>query len=80
MSTEPHPTVDDARADARYHLTRPRLVLEHFFGGIEYVLDLPDAEHIHVTRHPDGTVTAVAMRRLRVNNIGIGWVDVEGGA
>ena len=25
------------------------------------VLDLPDAEHVHVTRHPDGTITATAM-------------------
>lgn len=24
-----------------------------------HVLDLPDAEHIHVTRHADGTITAV---------------------
>jgi hypothetical protein len=29
--------------------------------ALEPVLDLPDAEHIHVTRHPDGTITATPM-------------------
>lgn len=29
----------------------------------ELVLRLPDAEHVHVTRHPDGTITAVPMRQ-----------------
>lgn len=33
--------------------------------------DLPDAEHVHLTRHPDGTYTAVPMRRLTT-------IDAEG--
>lgn len=27
--------------------------------------NLPDAEHIHITRHPDGTWTAVPMQQAR---------------
>jgi hypothetical protein len=30
--------------------------------GWSPLLDLPDAEHVHVTRHPDGTYTAVPMK------------------
>jgi hypothetical protein len=42
-------------------MTDPRIVLEYFVGGVQHVLDLPDAEHIHLTRHPDGRWTAVPM-------------------
>lgn len=55
-------------------------------GPLLHVLDLPDAEHIHVTRHPDGTITAVAMRRAFKNRTKSElwdtplWVDAEGGA
>lgn len=28
------------------------------------VLELPDAEHVHLTRQPDGTYTAVPMKRV----------------
>lgn len=48
---------------------------EFLAGPVVPMLDLPDAEHVHLTRQPDGTYKAVPMRRLRVNNIGIGWVD-----
>jgi hypothetical protein len=65
----------------------PRIVIEHFFGGILHVLDLPDAEHIHVTRGGDGAVTAVPMRSEMVQIFYPNkwfaveaWVDVEGGA
>ncbi len=36
--------------------------------AVEYqpVLDLPDAEHVHITRHPDGTITAVPMQRAEL--------------
>lgn len=27
-------------------------------------VDLPDAEHVHLTRQPDGTYTAVPMRQV----------------
>ena len=46
---------------------RPRYVIarqvrgEYLAGPVVPVLDLPDAEHIHLTRHPDGTWTAVPM-------------------
>ena len=47
-------------------MTAPRYVIakdyqEHLDAFIWPVLDLPDAEHIHLTRLPDGTWTAVAM-------------------
>ncbi len=38
------------------------------------IVQLPVGHH-HVTVAEDGTHTAVPLRRLRVNNIGIGWVD-----
>lgn len=34
---------------------------EFLAGPVVPVLDLPDAEHIHLHRRPDGTWTAVAM-------------------
>ena len=50
---------------------------------VEYVkrrelvrIPLPDAEHIHVTRHPDGTITAVPMRRCTWGDL---WVDCPTG-
>lgn len=48
-----------------------------------HVLDLPDAEHVHLTRNPDGTWTAVAMRpfaserKQRYLTLGDVWVDGE---
>lgn len=44
----------------------------------EPVLALPDAEHIHVTRHPDGTFTAVPMRRARAGEIGAAFIVPAG--
>lgn len=45
--------------------------------------NLPDAppssdgsQHIHVTRHPDGTITAVPMRRCTWGDL---WVDCPTG-
>lgn len=94
MSTEQRPTIDDARGDARHRLTEPRLVVEYFFGGALHVLDLPGAEHIHVTvDRATGKVTAVAMdlhgyvmrggtrlspRMLDIDDVLL-WRDVEGG-
>lgn len=46
MSTEPRPTF---------------AMLIDPDRGVVQSLDLPDAEHIHVTRRPDGTLTAVPM-------------------
>ena len=43
---------------------RPRYWIathEPGFFTPKHVLSLPDAEHIHVTRHPDGTITATPM-------------------
>lgn len=28
--------------------------------------NLPDAEHVHLTRHPDGTITATPMERAEL--------------
>lgn len=46
----------------------------------EDVLDLPDAEHIHLHRRPDGTWSAVPMRQTRDGNMpladAVAWVDV----
>ena len=41
-------------------------------------LDLPDAEHVHLTRHPDGTWTAVPMRpaAYQLSKLTT-WVDGE---
>ena len=63
---------------------------------LDVVLDLPDAEHIHVTRLPDGTITAVPMQQARRRdhhggcvvdfgwpcscNAAPSWVDSPGGA
>ena len=46
-----------------------RYVIGHVHGNgrtvsAHPVLDLPDAEHVHVTIHPDGTITAVPMVRV----------------
>jgi len=74
--------------------TEPRYAVEYDFGGavVRHTIDLPDAEHIHVTRHPDGTVTAKAMCQFArasgdlheepsvVRKGAALWVDVEGGA
>ncbi len=52
---------------------------------VRLLVDLPDAEHIHLTRHPDGTVTAVAMHEATVRDVWSDeddrtlWVDVEVG-
>jgi len=52
-------------SDPRYVIARDnwadRLYVEAAFTE---VCDLPDAEHVHVTRHPDGTITAIPMRKL----------------
>ena len=47
--------------------------------------DLPDAEHVHLTRHPDGTYTAVPMlefnwRERTADELrGDWWVDAPVG-
>lgn len=46
----------------------PRYIIVLRHTGWPYVLDvvvadLPDAEHIHVARHPDDTITAVPMEQ-----------------
>ncbi len=41
------------------------------------VLDLPDAEHIHIHRHPDGTITATPMRES--SYAADQWVDCPTG-
>ena len=60
--------------------------------GLAHVVDLPDAEHIHVHRHADGTITAVPMRQIKgdvwvqapltrgaIIQTAPVWRDVEGG-
>jgi hypothetical protein len=47
-------------------MTSPRyLIIEQkLIDGLPWMVtlaNLPDAEHVHLTRHPDGTVTAVPM-------------------
>ena len=45
-------------SDPRYVIAaRSAAVAESWLREI----DLPDAEHVHVTRHPDGTITATPM-------------------
>ena len=41
-----------------------------------YVLDLPDAEHIHVTRRPDGSIaSAVPMVQVVAPDRTVTWGD-----
>lgn len=40
------------------------------------VADLPDAEHVHITRLPDGTISAVPLVPLRLGYHSA-WVDCE---
>jgi hypothetical protein len=69
-------------------MTAPRYVIakvDEQAPMLLVVADLPDAEHIHLTRHPDGTVTAVPMEyhgcdcghwtEHRVCCAGALWVD-----
>ena len=52
---------------------------EFLAGPAVPVLDLPDAEHIHLHRRPDGTWHAVAMAPLNAHDADTGlllWVDV----
>ena len=68
--------------DPRYVIARDnwadRLYVEAAFTE---VCDLPDAEHVHVARHPDGTITATAMEpvswsgRTAHELSGEWWVD-----
>lgn len=50
---------------------RPRYVIAKsittpMYRGTAPVLDLPDADHIHLHRQPDGTWTAVPMHTIRL--------------
>jgi hypothetical protein len=71
-------------------MTAPRyLIIEQkLIDGVPWlvtVANLPDAEHVHLTRHPDGTITTVAMEyhgcdcghwtEHRVCCAGVLWVD-----
>lgn len=65
--------------------TEPRYGICHDFGLLDdrVIVSLPDAEHIHVHRHPDGSITAVAMEWTRIDledPSNTRWRDVEGGA
>jgi hypothetical protein len=68
-------------SDPRYVIARDnwadRLYVEAAFTE---VCDLPDAEHVHVTRHPDGTITAVPMRQRGDFGLGDGaYSSIPGG-
>lgn len=43
------------------------IALRSEFDFADPVLDLPDVEHIHLTRLPDGRWTAVAMEWTRID-------------
>lgn len=58
---------------------------EFLAGPVVPMLDLPDAEHVHLTRQPDGTYTAVPMlefnwRERTADELrGDWWVDAPVG-
>lgn len=63
-------------------MTNPRYVIALRVSDLVHmatpVLALPDAEHVHVTRHPDGTITAVPMRPLHPHDLTCDtWVDIK---
>ena len=64
-------TLDHAAYGRRQPMTDPWYVVALRVSDLVHmatpVLDLPDAEHVHVTRHPDGTIkSAVPMERAEL--------------
>ena len=55
------------------------VIAERTFDGFTYrirtALDLPDAEHVHLTRLPDGSYKAWPMRAYRPTVFNDMWID-----
>ena len=62
----------------RYMIASALIDADPWCHALARELDLPDAEHVHVTIR-DGTVTAVPMRQASIHDDCVNrWVDAKG--